>query len=229
MKETTILAVAVMVALVAAGAAIGVNIMKNDEVTTEVLLDDGMTCTINGKEVANGDTVTVTISSGNMTIHVDSQAQGRLAVTGLWTAEGATASVKQCTDNPVTSADFPAKFIKHGTYKGAIYISNDAADSDIAPIILKFTVDESKVIVKNGGTVIHNNDVVTFTNDSELQVTTVDGKSHEITYKGTWSNSSGMSSGASGSELGTSTTIYIVDTMYFDAGNGTMEVGVKNE
>ncbi|WII09349.1 hypothetical protein O8W32_00620 [Methanomassiliicoccales archaeon LGM-DZ1] len=121
------------------------------------------------------------------------------------------------------------RFVRHGTYKGAMYISNDAADGDLAPIILKFTVDESMVTVKNGGTVIHNNDVVTFTNDSELQVTTVDGKSHEITYKGTWSNSSGMSSGASGSELGTSTTIYIVDTMYFDAGNGTMEVGVKNE
>ena len=64
---------------------------------------------------------------------------------------------------------------------------------------------------------------------SGVQVTTVDGKSHEITFKGTWSNSSGMSSGASGSKLGTSTTIYIVDTMYFDAGNGTMDVGVKNK
>ena len=37
-----------------------------------------------------------------------------------------------------------------------------------------------------------------------------------------------MSSGVSGNELGTSTIIYITDTMYFDAGNGTMDVGVND-
>ena len=229
MRATTILAACVAVALVVAVAAVCTNMTKNDQVTTEVLMDDGMTCTINGKEVANGDTVTVSLDMGNMKIHVDSQASGKLAVCGLWSSDDGGASILKNTGKAVTSADFAVKFVKHGTFKGAMYISNDAADGDLAPIILKFTVDESMVTVKNGGTVIHNNDVVTFTNDSELQVTTVDGKSHEITYKGTWSNSSGMSSGASGSELGTSTTIYIVDTMYFDAGNGTMEVGVKNE
>ncbi len=229
MRETTILAVAVVVAMVAAGAAIGMNIMKHDEITTEVLMDDGMTCTINGTEVANGDTVTLSLTGGAMSVHIDSQIHGKIAVCGLWASDSASTSVLKSTDSAATAADFHVRFVRHGTYKGAMYISNDAADGDLAPIILKFTVDESMVTVKNGGTVIHNNDVVTFTNDSELQVTTVDGKSHEITYKGTWSNSSGMSSGASGSELGTSTTIYIVDTMYFDAGNGTMEVGVKNE
>ena len=229
MKETAILAVAVVVAMVAAGGAIGMNLMKNDEITTEVLMDDGMTCTINGTEVANGDTVTLSLAGGVMSVHIDSQILGKIAVCGLWASDSASTSVLKGTDSAATAADIPVRFVRHGTYRGAMYISNDAADGNLAPIILKFTIDESMVTVNNGGTVIHNNDVVTFTNDTELQVTTVDGKSHEITFKGTWSNSSGMSSGASGSELGTSTTIYIVDTMYFDAGNGTMEVGVKNE
>ena len=228
MKATTILAACVAVALVVAVAAVCTNMTKNDQVTTEVLMDDGMTCTINGKEVANGDTVTVSLDMGNMKIHVDSQASGKLAVCGLWSSDDGGASILKNTGKAVTSADFAVKFVKHGTFKGAMYISNDAADGDIAPIILKFTVDESKVVVKWGDTVIHNNEVVTFENDSQLNVTTADGASHNITYSGKWSNSSGMSSGVSGNELGTSTIIYITDTMYFDAGNGTMDVGVND-
>ena len=57
-------------------------------------------------------------------------------------------------------------------------------------------------------------------------MTTNDGLRHNVSYKGSWNNDYGMSGGASGEELGSSVTIYIVDMMYFADGHGTMEIHI---
>ena len=56
-----------------AGAAIGLSYTKYDELTTTIDLDDGITCTLNGKEVSNGETVTIRQDMGTVRVHLESE------------------------------------------------------------------------------------------------------------------------------------------------------------
>ena len=93
-----------------------------------------------------------------------------------------------------------------------------------AQIELTFTIDESKLKVVCGSQVIRDKDTVTFDGDAELTVTTLDGKRHDISYDGSWSNGSGESGGSSGSELTNNALIYISDNIFISKATGTMRI-----
>ena len=201
-----------------AGAAIGLSYTKYDELTTTIDLDDGITCTLNGKEVSNGETVTIRQDMGTVRIHLESEYPIPIIMGALWKSSDRTimASSLDCKgcDVQLGHGDFTGRFIAH--YQG---------DGDLANVVLKFTIGEG-ITVSAGGTQINDGDEYTFVGDGTITVTTNDGQRHDVKYKGSWSNEYGMSGGASGNELNSTVSISIVDMMYFSDGHGTMEIHI---
>ncbi len=96
--------------------------------------------------------------------------------------------------------------------------------NSLSPIELKFTIDETKVKVMWGDQEIKNQDTVTFPRDATLNVSTIDGMRHNITYGGSWSNAAGENGSTSGSNLAVSTQVIIPDTIFFGKATGTMSI-----
>ena len=202
-----------------AATAIGLSYAKYDETTTEVFIEDGITCTINGKEVSNGETVTVKTGEYDLKIKVDSEYDLKIGIAGEWSSDQRT----------VSGHDFDSKELRvamgHGTFSGKLRIGFIDGDGDLGNIILRFTIGEG-ITVTHGSDEIKDGDTYTFTGDSVIAVKTNDGQRHDVRYNGSWSNDCGMSGGASGVELGSSVTISIIDMMYFDDGHGTMDIHI---
>ena len=210
--------------LVFAVTAIGLSYAKYDEATTTVFLGDGITCTIDGKEVSNGDTVKAPVKGGYLEVHAESATPAIIGYSGMWTDGDKTCTSSGKTDSEVSESDFKIAF-NHGSFSGRMSIKNMGID-ELQPIELKFTIDESKVTVKHGGDVIHDGDSFTIYGDDAFSVSTVDGQKHTITWDGRWSNPDGESSGASGCHYTVSTTITVQDFIYFSKATGTMTVNI---
>lgn len=219
MKGIVLTALMIVGILLFAGTAIGLSYTKYDEVTTTVYIEDGITCTINDKEVRNGDRITIPTGNDSLRIHAVSNYVLPIGIAGKWCSETRT-----ITEYLIDANDMEVSF-GHGTFEGKLMIGFTAEDSDIAGIVLKFTIGEG-ITVKCGSDEIKDGDEYRFPNDSKIDVTTNDGQRHDVKYKGSWSNEYGMSGGASGEELGSSITIDIVDMMYFSDGHGTMEIHI---
>ena len=217
---------AIMVAgmLVFIVLALGVTSFKYDEITSTVIMDDDLSVTINGKTVHNGDTVTVNPYFGKVTIRAESEYTLPIGIAGIWKSDKETVTASSTDSSIVKSGEIKATF-GHGSYDGTVRVFYTADDSDLAPITLTFKISDG-LMVRSQGISITDGSQFTFDNDSTINVTTTDGQRHNIKYSGSWSNDCGMSSGASGEELGEATTIYITDTMYFDPGYGTMTISI---
>ena len=212
--------------LVFAGAAIGLSYAKYDEATTTVILEDGITCTINGKEVSNGDTVTVRTEGGYLNVRAESPAPAIIGYSGQWTAGDKTCKSTECTEDEVETFEFKVA-LSHGSFTGRMVIKDMGGD-ELQPIELKFSIDESKVTVVHGSDVIHDGDTFTIYGDDAFTATTVDGQKHTINWDGHWSNPDGESSGASGCHYTISTTISVQDFIYFEKATGTMKITVSD-
>jgi len=210
--------------LVFIALSLGITSCKYDEITSTVIMDDDITCTINGKVVHNGDTVTVNPTFGKVKIHVDSEYALPIGIAGIWKSDKETVTASSTDSSIVQCGEIKAAF-GHGTYTGTVRVFFTADDGDLAPITLTFKISDG-LMVRSQGISITDGSQFTFDNDSTINVTTTDGQRHNIKYSGSWSNDCGMSSGASGEELGEATTIYITDTMYFDPGYGTMTISI---
>ena len=226
MKGITLATLMVVGIFVLAAGAIGLSYAKYDEATTTVILEDGITCTINGKEVSNGETVTVKLEGGYLNVHAVAPMPMVIGYSGQWTAGDNTCKSTVWTGSEVESYDFKVA-INHGKFTGRMVIK-DLGGDELQPIELKFSIDESKVTVKHGGDVIHDGDTFTIYGDDAFTATTVDGQKHTINWDGHWSNPDGESSGASGCHYTVTATISVQDFIYFDKATGTMVITVTN-
>ena len=98
MKGKILFALMIVGILVFAGIAVGVAYSKYGDVTTEVVMDDGLTCTINGKEVKNGDTITVNLQSTKLNVCVNTEKATRIACTGWWQSSNDRITFQDGTD-----------------------------------------------------------------------------------------------------------------------------------
>lgn len=227
MKATTI--ITLLTAIVVIGTAVAVFQYSDckDDTCTTVEVGDGITCTINGESVANGDTVCIKRESGKLRIHVESEFDALLGFKGVWTSEGRTVRGAGVADDVCKTADFTVNF-DHGEYKGTLLVANLSTDGDLGPINLTFSFDESKVTVTHAGAEVKNGDVVSFPNDGTFTVESKIGRCN-LSYGYKWSNPDGFSGGGNYSELNTSITGHVINTCYFDAGTGTMDITATPE
>lgn len=226
MNTTSFLAFLTVVAVVGVGVSLIFLGGMNDEITTKVSVGEGLTCTINDKEVSDGDEI-VLKETTELKVCVRSVDSVQIRAAGSWTSDRNVYGDVYTTASPVKDTDFTFK-LNHGKFCGKLDIINMAADdgNDICPIHLKFTFDESKVKVTSGGTEIKNGDTFTFEGDGYVSVESKIGRA-SLSYDGSWKNGDGMSGGARGSNLGTSVGISIMNLMYFSDGYGDMSITAK--
>ena len=224
MSTTKFLVVLTAVAVIAAGASIFLLGGMNDEITTKVSVGSGLSCKIDGNDVANGEEITIKEKS-KLSVEVTAVDDVQIQAAGSWKSDRNTIGKVFTTDSPVKEACFTFE-LNHGKFNGKLSIINMAENSgNICPIHLKFTFDESKVKVSSGGTEIANGDTFTFDHDGSVLVESKIGKA-TLNYSGSWKNADGMSGGASGCNLGTSVSISIMNMMYFSDGYGDMKITV---
>ncbi len=224
MNTTTVLAVLVAAAVIATGCSIVFLGGMNDEITTTVSVGSGLSCKIDGNDVANGEEITIKEKS-KLCVQVQAVENIQIQAAGTWTSEKNVIGKVYTTDSPVKEACFTFE-LNHGKFTGKLAIVNVADnEGDIHPIHLTFAFDESKVKVSAGGTEIFNGDTFDFDGDGSVQVESKVGKVM-LKYSGSWKNADGMSGGASGYNQGTSVSISIMNMMFFSDGYGDMEITV---
>lgn len=224
MNTTAFLTVLVAVAVVGAGCSILFLGGMNDEITTKVTVGEGLSCKIDGKDVANGGEITIKEKT-KLCVQVNAVDDIQIQAAGSWISEKNTIGKVFTTDSPVREACFTFE-LNHGKFSGKLAIINVAEnDGNICPIHLKFSFDDSKVKVSSGGTEIANGDTFDFDHDGTVQVESKIGKVM-LRYSGSWKNADGMTGGASGYNQGTSVSISIMNMMFFSDGYGDMEITV---
>ena len=225
MNTTAFLAVLVAAAVIGMGCTIVLVGGMNDEITTEVSVGAGLSCKIDGNDVANGEQITIKEKS-KLCVEVQVVENIQIQAAGTWTSEKNVIGKVFTTESPVKEACFTFE-LNHGKFNGKLLIINVAENTgDINPIHLKFLFDESKVKVSAGGTEIANGDTFDFDGDGSVLVESKVG-SVMLKYSGSWKNDCGMSGGASGYNQGTSVTISIVNMMFFSDGYGDMNITVS--
>lgn len=225
MNTTAFLAVLVAAAVIGMGCTIVLVGGMNDEITTEVSVGAGLSCKIDGNDVANGEQITIKEKS-KLCVQVEAVENIQIQAAGTWTSEKNVIGKVFTTESPVKEACFTFE-LNHGKFNGKLLIINVAENTgDINPIHLKFSFDESKVKVSAGGTEIANGDTFDFDGDGSVLVESKVGKVM-LKYSGSWKNDCGMSGGASGYNQGTSVTISIVNMMFFSDGYGDMNITVS--
>jgi len=224
MNTTTVLAVLVAAAVIATGCSIIFLGGMNDEITTEVSVGAGLSCKIDGNDVANGEQITIKEKS-KLCVEVQAVENIQIQAAGTWTSEKNQIGKVFTTESPVKEASFTFE-LNHGKFTGKLEILNVAEnEGDIHPIHLKFSFDESKVKVSAGGTEIFNGDTFDFDGDGNVHVESKVGKVM-LRYSGSWKNDCGMSGGASGYNQGTSVDISIMNMMFFSDGYGDMDISI---
>ena len=226
MNTTTFLAVLVAVAVIGTGCSIVFLGGMNDEITTEVSVGAGLSCKIDGNDVANGEQITIKEKS-KLCVEVQAVENIQIQAAGTWASEKNVFGKVFTTDSPVKEASFTFE-LNHGKFNGKLLIINMSDNSgDICPIHLKFSFDDSKVKVSAGGTEIANGDTFDFDSDGTVLVESKVG-TMMLKYSGSWKNDCGMSGGASGYNQGTSVSISIMNMMFFSDGYGDMTITASN-
>lgn len=224
MNTTAVLTVLVAAAVIATGCSIAFLGGMNDEITTEVSVGAGLSCKIDGNDIANGEQITIKEKS-KLCVEVQAVENIQIQAAGTWTSEKNQIGKVFTTESPVKESSFTFE-LNHGKFTGKLEILNVAEnEGDIHPIHLKFSFDESKVKVSAGGTEIFNGDTFDFDGDGNVHVESKVGKVM-LRYSGSWKNDCGMSGGASGYNQGTSVDISIMNMMFFSDGYGDMEITV---
>ena len=227
MKGKILFAFMIVGILVFAGFAVVVNYAKYGEVTTEVALDDGLTCTINGKEVKNGDTVTIGLEFTRLKVCVKSDSAAKIACTGSWASGKDRVTFDDGTSGDEKCAEFTIKFGKAANFNGKIFIDKGSDDLDHDPIILYFQYDDSITVKLNGNVVASGTDLY-YKDDIDLEVTTNDGLEHDIHWYGSYKNHyDNYPKQIDDSGHWSTGTIHLVCDNYFSTANGTLTIDVS--
>ena len=207
-----------------AALCIGLSYAKYDEVTTTVTLDDGITCCINGKEVSNGDTVTVNMKAAKLKICVSSESDQAIGYLGRWSSADHQVTSSQKDPSTVKNGEFIIDF-NHGSYTGTLTVKYLGADSGGQTILFDFNICDG-VTVTSGGTEIKNGDTRGFTDDTiYITVTTNDGQKKNISYTYWWGDA-GEGGYGSGSEYNSTIQIIIDNMAYFDPETGGVTIKI---
>lgn len=222
MKGIVLSALMIAGVLLLAGTAIGLSYTKYDEATTTVTLDDGIRCCINGKEVGNGDTVTVKLEAAKLKVCVCSDSEQAIGYHGRWSSADHEVTGNQKDASTVGKGEFVIDF-NHGSYTGILTIKYLGADSGGQTILFDFDICDG-VTVTSGGSDIKNGDTRGFTDDTiYITVTTDDGQKRNISYTYWWGDA-GEGGFGTGSEYDSTVQIAIENTAYFDPETGGVTI-----
>ena len=227
MKGKILFALMIVGILVFAGTAIGVNYSKYGDVTTEVVMDDGLTCTINGKEVKNGDTVTVNLQFTKLKVCVEAEKATRIACSGWWNSSDDRITFQDGTNDEKTCAEFTIEFGKATHFDGSIYIDNCDKEMDHDPICLSLICDFDLITVKIGDKELTEYDSIYYRDDIDITVIAKDGKVHDLHWYGSYKNYLDVVEHKF-NETGrwSSGTIHMVCDNYFATAHGSMHIDV---
>ncbi len=223
MKAGIYSALIVVAIVVVAGVAVFLTYEKNHEIETEADIEDGLECTVNGKSVSDGGTVSV-FNGGKIKIHVESQSAVRILFEGRWVHQTDVVEHSADSETEVESFDIEIDMEKED-YKGSMYVKAYGAD-DMCPVTLTFDYDSTQLSASVGGNEIASGGTHSFLSDGTITLTSKVGEK-DIHYDGTWSDGQGGSSGATGYEYGTEATVYVMNTAYFGEMTGTIRFWVE--
>ena len=219
-----IIAVAAVIAVVAAVVIMSTPQQpETDGVETTLQIDNGLTCTLNGKAVKDGQTITVPLDNGKITLHVESVVAEKIGYSGKWVSGLITERSMLIIDEMVTKYDFVIEF-SHPGFVGNLAVGYADAD-DTRPVTVDFTIGDN-LTVMYGTHEIKNGDSYTFYKDAELTVTTNDGKRHYISHQGEWGNDCEYASDG-GTELTENLIVYIFDNFYFGDATGYEKIEIS--
>ena len=83
MRFVSIIALVVAAMVLTTGGVYLFDYVGEKDVTTTVLVKDGLSCTINGDPVTDGQTMTVNAEK-KICIHIESESNALLAFSGKW-------------------------------------------------------------------------------------------------------------------------------------------------
>ena len=210
MKGIVLASLMVVGILVFAGAALGVTYVKYDEATTNIILEDGIRCTIDGKDISNGETVTSNLKGGYLNVHVESDTPIVFGYSGVWYSDDVSETKDGDSADEVTSYDFKIPF-SHGKYNGTLLIKNMASEAYGCPISMVLHFDESKIMVwfSMANSYRHDGETVTALGNCVFDVKHVDGTVHTFTWDGSWGNDYGDHGVLQGTQSATEIEVYI--------------------
>lgn len=178
--------------LLFAGTALAVTYTKNDVATTEITLEAGIRCSIDGKDISSGDTITTNLKGGYLNIHVESDTPMVFGYFGEWTSDGTVEIKSGDSSAEVTSYNLQIPF-GHGKYDGSLVIRNNGSDAYGYPISMVMHFDESKINVwfSMANSYRHDGEKVTALGNCVFDISHVDGTPHTFKWDGSWGNDVG--------------------------------------
>ena len=108
MRFVSIVALVVAAMVLTVGGIELLDYVDGGETTTQVTVQDGLRCTINGTSVQNGGTI-VTKSEECMSIHIESSSPANLAFSATWSSDKKDVHKEDSLSDPAKSADFCVK------------------------------------------------------------------------------------------------------------------------
>ena len=226
MRFVSIIALVVAAMVLTTGGIYLFDYVGEKDVTTTVTVNDGLTCTINGDPVTDGQTVKVNAEK-KIRIHIESESNALLAFSGKWTSEKKDVTKSDELTEAAKTADFCFKLDRQD-FNGSMIIYIAGEDGDLAPINLTVKMDESKVKVTYAGSLVKNGDVISFPDTGHFTIESKIGRAN-IHYDYSWSNDYGMSGSGSWDELNTSITGTVENMCYFSTGTGTLNISASPE
>ena len=189
MKGIVLASLMVVGILVFAGLALGVAYAKYDEATTTIILEDGIRCNIDGKDIGNGEKITTELTGGYLNVHVEYDTPIVFGYSGAWYSDDRTETQDGDSSTEVTSYDIKISF-SHGKYNGTLLVRNMASDEYGCPISMVLHFDESKIKVwfSMANSYRHDGDAITVLGDCVFDISHVDGQVHTFTWDGSWGN-----------------------------------------
>ena len=189
MDKTTLLTLAAVALVAAAGVYAAVTAVNDDSVTSTVTVNDGLRCTINGKAVSDGDEICINPLDGKMDIHLESDTAGMLSYVGNWEYCDKSVDKADRTKVPLSEADFTIMF-DHGKFKGGLTVGMNAYGPSDNGLTLKVYYDINVRSVYWGEQRIMEGQTVTFLyGEAVLTVHTAD-RDTKMVYQADWSAAS---------------------------------------
>ncbi len=207
--------------IVLAGLCVGVAYTKYDKVTTTVSIDDGIIVTISGKEVTDGQTITIDKGVSNIKVEVASSYDQYIGYAGYWTSGSHTVQSTVKDESIQYRGEFLIHF-GHGNFTGGLKIAFLSPDMNDQKITMEFTIDSALTVTCNGAAVT-SGQVIDYTDDLHITVSTKDGQKRDIQYSYYWGSSCEHGSGQ-GEEYNSTINFTVENMAYFEHANGEVKI-----
>lgn len=221
MRGITLFSLMAVGIIVFAGLCVGIAYTKYDKVTTTVSIDDGIIVTISGKEVTDGQTITIDKGVSNIKVEVASSDERYIGYAGYWTSGERTVTTTVKDQSIQYRGEFFVHF-GHGNYKGGLTIAFVPTPVNYQTITMEFTIDSALTVTCNGLPVT-SGQVIDYTDDMHITVTTKDGQKRDIQYSYYWNSSCEYGSGQ-GEEYNSTIEFTVENTAYFEHANGEIKI-----